>query len=90
MKYILKNLFRSTLFERNILQIYFTAEKSYDVISYLNLGMISFQTMKPFILTWDSKTTFHKKCYIFHKLKRIFYLNLMFFHVAFYQKNLNV
>ena len=61
-------MFRSTLFERNILQLSFTAEKSYDVISYPNLGMISFQTMKPFIRTWDSKTTFHKKCYIFQSV----------------------
>ena len=83
-------MFRSTLFERNILQLYFTADKSYDAISDPNLGMISFQTMKPFIRTWDSKTTFHKKCYIFQKLKKIFYWNLMFFHVAFYQKNLIV
>ena len=67
-KYILKYLFRSTLFERNILQLYFTAEKSYDVMSYPNLGMIYFQTLKPFIRTWDSKTTFHKKCYRFQQL----------------------
>ena len=38
---LLENLFRSILFERNIFQLYFTAEK-HGVISYANVSMICF------------------------------------------------
>ena len=76
--------FKSILFERNIFQFHFILEKSQSVILYTNLDIIFvFQILQYFIHTHILKKTC-ETYYVFQKLFRVFYSDVMFFNVALY------
>ena len=76
---IIQNFFQSILFQRNIFQFYIMSKKSQGVISYANLDIFSaflnIQTCCLHIYLYQNCTN----GYVFQKLSKVFYSNLLFF-----------